>query len=75
MNVEKESILATPWRLEVLRRLDVVLIAFELVLSAAFLFLSILTGNPYFRGVGIGLAIAWVTSTVAYLFKRKLAKS
>jgi len=48
-----------------------VLILFELVLSVIFLLVSYLTGNIYFKGVGVGLMIAWVTSAIAYLFKRK----
>jgi hypothetical protein len=48
------------------------LIIFELVLSAAFLSISYFTGNVYFRGVGVGLVIAWVTSAIACLFKRKM---
>lgn len=46
------------------------LIALQLVLSVIFLSIAYLTGNIYFKGVGIGLVIAWVTSGVAYLFKR-----
>jgi hypothetical protein len=42
----------------------------EFVLSVVFLLASHATGNMYFRGVGVGLVIAWVTSTIAYLFKR-----
>ncbi len=53
--------------------MDLALILFELVLSAAFLLLAYVTGSYYFRGVGIGLIIAWVTSAVAYLYKRKSA--
>lgn len=52
-------------------RLDVALILLELVLSVAFLLVGYLTGNPYFRGVGVGLVIAWVTSAIAYLYKKK----
>jgi len=48
------------------------LIIFELVLSAAFLSISYFTGNVYLRGVGVGLVIAWVTSAIACLFKRKM---
>jgi hypothetical protein len=59
------------WRLRVLGRLDVVLILFELVLSLIFFSVSYLTGNLYFKGVGVGLLIAWVTSAVAYLYKRR----
>jgi len=50
------------------------LIALELVLSAIFLIISLITGNPYFKGVGIGLVIAWATSSIAYLFKVKMIK-
>jgi len=59
------------WRKKVLGRLDVALILLELVLSVAFLLVGYLTGNPYFRGVGVGLVIAWVTSAIAYLYKKK----
>ena len=50
------------------------LIALELVLSVIFISISYLTGNIYFKGVGIGLVIAWVTSGIAYLFKKKMVK-
>lgn len=60
----------SPWRRELLRRLDVTLILFELVLSAIFLFISVLDNSVYFRGVGVGLTIAWVTSAVAVLVRR-----
>lgn len=73
-DLEKESILWPSWRLGLLRRLDTVLIVFELVLSVIFISVSYLTGNLYFKGVGIGLVIAWVTSAIAYLFKRKVVK-
>jgi hypothetical protein len=58
------------WRRRVLGRLDIVLIVLELVLSVAFISVGYLTGNPYFRGVGVGLVIAWVTSAVAHVYKR-----
>ncbi len=51
-------------------QLDLALIIFELVLSAVFLALSLVKGSRYFRGVGIGLVIAWVTSAVAVVYKR-----
>jgi hypothetical protein len=60
------------WRKNILRRLDVTLIIFELVLSVIFILLSYLTSNPYFRGVGVGLIIAWVTSAIAYFFKKRM---
>jgi len=47
------------------------LTALEIVLSAIFLVISYITGNLYFKGVGIGLVIAWVTSAIAYLIKKK----
>jgi hypothetical protein len=72
--MEKDSILWSPWRVALLRRLDTVLIVFELVLSGIFLSLSYLTGSLYLKGIGIGLVIAWVTSAIAYFFKRKLVK-
>jgi hypothetical protein len=62
------------WRKRILRRLDITLIVFELVLSVIFISVSYSTGSLYFRGVGIGLVIAWVTSAVAYLYKLKMAK-
>jgi len=59
------------WRRQVLRRLDVILTLFDLVLSAVFLSIGYFTGNPYFRGVGVGLLIAGVTSAVAVLYRRR----
>jgi hypothetical protein len=47
------------------------LIVFEFILSLIFLAASYLTGKIYFRGVGVGLIIAWVTGLIAYLFQRK----
>ncbi len=70
--MEKKSIPA--WRLTILGRLDTTLILFELVLSVIFILVAYLTGNIYFRGVGVGLIIAWVTSAIAYLFKKKMVK-
>jgi hypothetical protein len=58
------------WRLQVRRRLDVTLVLFNLVLTAIFLSVGYITGNPYFRGVGVGLLIAGVTSGIAYLYRR-----
>jgi hypothetical protein len=61
--------------LEKLRgRLATTLILFELVLSVIFILVSYLTGNIYFKGVGIGLIIAWVTSALAYLYIKKKVK-
>ncbi len=68
---QKKSIIWPAWRLKLLKQLDLILIVFELVLSVAFLLLSYIVSNIYFKGVGIGLLIAWVTSAIAYLFKNK----
>ena len=46
------------------------LILLELFLSIIFILIGYLKGEIYFRGVGVGLIIAWVTSFIAYLFKR-----
>jgi len=54
-----------------LARMDIALILLELVLSVIFISVGYLTGNTYFRGVGVGLIIAWVTSAIAYLFKKR----
>jgi hypothetical protein len=59
------------WRKGILGRLDTTLILFELVLSVVFISLSYLTGSLYLRGIGVGLIIAWVTSAIAYLYKKK----
>jgi hypothetical protein len=61
-------------RKSLLEKLDMTLIAFELVLSVIFMSIAYLTGNPYIHGVGIGLIIAWVTSAIAYLYKKKNVK-
>ena len=45
----------------------------ELVLSVIFISLGYISGNKYFRGVGIGLLIAWVTGAIAYFVVRKRA--
>jgi hypothetical protein len=64
------------WRKNILEHhLDKTLILFELVLSVIFIFVGYLTRNIYFRGVGVGLIIAWVTSAIAYLYKKKMIKS
>ncbi len=54
-----------------MERLDVTLILFQLVLSVVFFAVGHLKGSSYFRGVGVGLIIAWVTSAIAYLYKKK----
>jgi hypothetical protein len=73
---EKRSIILPEWRRRLLEQhLLTALITLELVLSVIFLLIAYLTGNIYFKGVGIGLVIAWVTSGIAYLFKKKMVKS
>jgi len=47
------------------------LILFEFIVSVIMISVGYLTGNAYFRGVGIGLLIAWVTSGIAYLVVRR----
>ncbi len=41
-------------------------IALELVVSIIMLVMGHLLDNMYFRGVGIGLLISWVTGAIAY---------
>ncbi|HII81835.1 MAG TPA: hypothetical protein HA269_00830 [Ferroplasma sp.] len=63
------------WRKNILKNhLIEALTILELVLSVIFLSISYLTGNIYFKGVGIGLTIAWITGAIVYLFKRKIVK-
>ena len=47
------------------------LILFQFIVCVIMLIVGYLTGNAYFRGVGIGLLIAWVTSALAYFIVRK----
>jgi len=47
------------------------LILFEAALSIIFLSIGYYTNSMYFRGVGIGLVIAWVTSALAHYIGRK----
>jgi hypothetical protein len=69
-NAEKPG---TPaWRRWVLARLDPTLVLFDLVLTAIFISVSYATGNIYFRGVGVGLLIAGVTSGIAYLYRNQM---
>jgi len=42
------------------------LIILEVVVSVVMLFIGYITGSGYFRGVGVGLIIAWVTGALAY---------
>ena len=41
-------------------------IALELVISIVMLVIGHLLDNMYFRGVGVGLLISWVTGALAY---------
>ncbi|MFI5412822.1 MAG: hypothetical protein ACHQX1_02935 [Candidatus Micrarchaeales archaeon] len=47
------------------------LVILEFVVSIVMLLVGHLTGNAYFRGVGIGLLIAWVTGGLVYLINSK----
>ncbi|MEM0150003.1 MAG: hypothetical protein QXW10_03850 [Candidatus Micrarchaeaceae archaeon] len=74
-NVEKKSIVLPEWRRKLLEQhLLAALITLELVLSVVFLLVAYFTGNIYFKGVGVGLVISWVTSGIAYLFKKKMTQ-
>lgn len=43
------------------------LIVLEIVLSVVIWVVGYILNNAYFRGVGVGLLIAWVTGGLAYL--------
>jgi len=47
------------------------LILFELVLSVIFSLVGHLLNSIYLRGIGIGLIISWVTSALAYLYRKR----
>lgn len=65
------SVILPQWRRRLLEKhLLTVLILLELFLSIIFISIGYLKSDVYFRGVGVGLIIAWVTSSIAYLFKR-----
>jgi len=51
------------------------LILLELILSVIFVVLGHLIESPYFRGVGVGLIISWVTSVIAYYITERRKKS
>ena len=73
--MERKGILLSDWRRRILEEhLLPALIALELVLSIVFSLVGYITGNIYFRGVGIGLVIAWATSGIAYLFRKAVMK-
>ena len=46
------------------------LIIFEVVVSLVMLVTGYISGSGYFRGVGVGLIIAWVTGAIAYAVVR-----
>ena len=61
------------WRKNILEHhLDTSLILLELVLSVIFILVGYLSGSMYFRGVGVGLVIAWATSAIAYYIQGRV---
>ncbi|EFD92728.1 MAG: hypothetical protein BJBARM5_0581 [Candidatus Parvarchaeum acidophilus ARMAN-5] len=69
---KKESFIWKPWRMRLLKdHLLTTLIIFEFIISTMFFLLSYFTDNIYFKGVGVGLLISWVTSTIAYFIRKK----
>lgn len=59
------------WRKNILENhLVPALVILDFVLCVIFLLIAYSTGSLYFKGVGIGLAIAWVTGAIAYFIKR-----
>ena len=61
------------WRNGLLQRLDKTLIVSGFVLSVIFFLAGHLMGSEYYRGIGVGLAISWV-SALGYLYRMKKAK-
>ena len=49
------------------------LVVLELVVCVVFTTLGYVIGNDYFRGVGVGLLIAWVTGALAYFIVKRRA--
>lgn len=49
------------------------LVVLEFFLCVAFFALGHFMGNPYFRGVGVGLLISWVTGAIAYFIVKRRA--
>jgi len=69
------SLIMPQWRRRLLEEhLFPALILLQLVLSVVFILIGYLKGDIYFRGVGVGLIIGWVTASIAYLFKRSNEK-
>ncbi len=55
--------------------LILLLVLLQSIVSVIMLLVGYLTANAYFRGVGIGLVIAWVTSVLAYFIVRSAKQS
>jgi hypothetical protein len=73
IKMERKSILVKAReRLAITLILFELVLRFELVLSVIFILVGYLTGNMYFRGVGVGLIIAWVISALAYFRVKQL---
>ena len=71
VKIVTNSVVFPQWRRRLLEEhLLMTLILLELFLSIIFILIGYLKVEIYFRGVGVGLIIAWVTSSIAYLFKR-----
>lgn len=49
------------------------LVILELVVCVVAFVIGYTTGNSYFRGVGVGLLIAWATGALAYFIVRRRA--
>ena len=67
MSMEKRNSLRRPrtWKGTLLA-----LVLLEFIVSIVMLLAGYLTGNAYFRGVGVGLLISWVTGGLAFLIVR-----
>ena len=55
-------------------KLIISLTLLEFILSVILYAIGYLTNSTYFRGVGVGLLIAWVTSALAYFIVIKRSK-
>ncbi len=51
------------------------LVLLDFVVSMAAILVGYHTGNAYFRGVGVGLVIAWVTGGLAYIINTQREKA
>lgn len=52
------------------RSTHIKLVIFEFIVSVLFFVLGYSMGDAYFRGVGVGLLIAWVTGALALFVMR-----